>query len=65
MWLDLGLEVFLRKGEKSVLDVEEFLGGTGAGNWVDLSTLKIFLLRHSFYSMHLSVTKSTGIFPRY
>ena len=48
MWLDLGLEVFWRKGEKSLLNVEEFLGGTGGGNWVDFSTLKIFRLRHSF-----------------
>ena len=31
MWLDLGLEVFWRKGEKSLLNVKEFLGGTGGG----------------------------------
>ena len=47
MWLDLGLEVFWRKWEKSLLNVVEFLGGTGGGNWVDLSTSKIFRLRDS------------------
>ena len=39
MWLDSGLEVFWRKGEKSLLNDEEFLGRTGWGNWVDLSLL--------------------------
>ena len=48
MWLDLGVEVFWRKGGKSLLNVEEFLGGTGRENWVDFSTLKIFRLRHFF-----------------
>ena len=48
MRLDLGIVVFWRKGEKSLLNVEEFHGGTGGGNWFDLSTLKIFRLRHSF-----------------
>ena len=48
MWLDLGLGVFWRKGENSLLNVEEFLGGSGGGNWVDLSTFKIFRLCHSF-----------------
>ena len=48
MWLDLGLEVFWRRGEKCLLNFEEFLGVTVGGNWVDLSILKIFRLRHSF-----------------
>ena len=32
--------------ENSLLNVEEFLGGSGGENWVDLSTFKIFCLRH-------------------
>ena len=44
MWLNLGPEVFWRKGGKSLLNIEEFLGETGGGNWVDLSTLKILRL---------------------
>ena len=48
MWLDLGLGLFWRKGEKSLLNFEEFHRGTGGGNWVDLSTFKIFRLRNSF-----------------
>ena len=42
MWLDSGLGVFWRKGENSPLNCEEFLGGSGGGNWVDLSIFKIF-----------------------
>ena len=48
MWLGLGLGVFLIKGKNSLLNFEEFLGGSGGGNGVDKSTLKIFRLRHSF-----------------
>ena len=48
MSLDLGLGVFWIKGENSLLNVEEFRGGSGGGNWVDFSTFKIFHLRHSF-----------------
>ena len=47
-WLDLGIKVFWRKGENSLLNVEEFCGGSGEGNRVDLSALKTFRLRHSF-----------------
>ena len=38
MWLDLGMGVF---GENILLNVEEFLGGSEGGNWVDFSTFKI------------------------
>ena len=39
--MDLGLEVFWRKGEKSLINVEEFFGGTGGGNWVDFPIEKL------------------------
>ena len=45
---DLGLEVFWKKGENKLLNVEEFRGGSGGGTCVDLSALKTFRLRHSF-----------------
>ena len=48
MWLDLGLGAFWSRGETSLLNFEEFLGGSGGGgDCVDLSTLKIFRLRNS------------------
>ena len=64
MWLDLGLEFFWRKGEKSLLNIEEFLGGIGEAYWVDFY-FKNISSTALFCSMDLSVTKSTGIFPRY
>ena len=45
--MDLGLEVFWRKGENSLLNVEKFRGGSGGANYVDLSALKTFRLRIS------------------
>ena len=48
MSLDLGLGVFCRKGENSLLNVQEFLGGSGGGHWFDFSNFKIFRLRLSF-----------------
>ena len=48
MWFDLGLEVFLKKGENCLLNFEEFPGGSEGGNWFDLSTFKICRLRHFF-----------------
>ena len=32
MWLHLCLGVFWRKGENILLNVKEFLGGSGGGN---------------------------------
>ena len=46
MWLDLDLGVSWRKWANVLLNVEEFLGGSGGGNWIDLSTFKIFRERH-------------------
>ena len=35
IWLDLGLEVFWKKGENRLLNVKEFRGGSGGGTCVD------------------------------